>query len=481
MFRRVLSTLGIFTGIYIVYIIVTGIFLFHFQQPNTEQWIEEKEMSHFTSNTIAEDRIALVQDRFESGRARFNLVENAKESLDISYYSIKDDISSKLFISSIIEAGNRGVRVRIVLDGIVNTFNKSLKEALYVFTEHPNIEFKYFEPFQPFKPWTWNHRFHDKLILADETFAMIGGRNIGDKYFGPAGYEGASNDRDVIIINQGENQAQLNGSVIHQIKTYYDEVWHDEYSKTPYRSLSRSQKKRAVKKKKELEIILETARKENPDLFDFKLDWLDFSFPVNKITFMHNSLFRLNSNPWIWKNLIALMEAAEESIYMESPYVIPTEEMMGYVNKNAITAPNIEIYTNSLASTPNLFAFSGYTKYRNEIAQSDVQLYEFQSQSESIHAKTFVFDNRISAIGSFNLDPRSTFLNTEVIVIIDSKEFSEHLIKESTILTKQESLKVNPDGTYDVTAGLSPEKVSSGKKVTNWLLSKLTSWFSYLL
>lgn len=476
--KRVLWIAGIAAGIYFIYIIITAVVYLYFQNPELEQGVKKEEMEQFMSDTISQDRAVLVQDRFESGLARVNLAENAEEYLDISYYAIEDGVSSEIFLASLITAANRGVQVRIIVDGVMNTFNRTIQDTALIFTEHPNIEFKYYNRPNLLKPWTWNHRYHDKLILVDDKLAMIGGRNIGDKYFAPEGYERASNDRDVVIVNTDE--AHPEKSVIHEMKNYYEQVWRHDYSKAPHVTLSKRQQNKAEETKNRLMNRLVTAEHEQPEFFNLNLKWIDFSYPAREITFIHNPLEKKNSEPLVWQDLIVLMEHAEESIYIESPYIIPTTEMMQYVDREAITVPRLELHTNSLASTPNPLAYSGYLNYRDQLADSGIDLYEFQSVTESTHAKAFVFDERISAVGSFNVDPRSTFLNTEVMVVIDSEEFAEHLA-DNTAWIKQQSLQVGPDGNYLPSQTTEAADVSHTKQLIARILSKITKLIEHLL
>jgi putative cardiolipin synthase len=328
------------------------------------------------------------------------------------------------------------------------------------------------------RPWTWNHRFHDKIILVDNKFAMIGGRNIGDRYFAADATQEATNDRDVLVINT--NEEDIKTSVIQEIKDYYETTWHHELAENPHVTLSNRQQQKAKETKEELRVLFEKTQETYPAYFHLELDWLDYAFPVNQITFLHNPLENMNSEPLIWQELAKMMEQAKSSIYIETPYVIPTNKMREYVNEDEITAQTKEIHTNSLTSSPNLIAFSGYTNYREKLVQSGIDIFEFQSESESNHAKAFVFDQRISAIGSFNLDPRSTFLNTEVMLVIDSKEFAEHMEKHNQ-WRKEKSLQVGPGGEYIKSDHVEELEASGLKRFLNWGLSKVTRAFEFLL
>ena len=128
----------------------------------------------------------------------------------------------------------------------------------------------------------------------------------------------------------------------------------------------------------------------------------------------------------MWKTFINLAEEANRSVLIQSPYVVPTNAMRKYTAMKKKPDVQWTLLTNSVTSTPNVLAFSGYISMRDTIMKTGVKLYEYQGPY-SIHAKSVIYDQRLSAVGSFNLDSRSTFLNNESMVIIDSQKFAKEL------------------------------------------------------
>ncbi|WP_216828639.1 phospholipase D-like domain-containing protein [Alkalihalobacterium elongatum] len=426
-------------------------------------------MEQFYGDDRSQDRVVLVEDPLDAGVARVNLIANAEDTLDITYHVLHAGKASDVFFSSIIDAADRGVKVRILLDGMFHNLRGSMKDVLYAFTFHNNIELKFYEPIDALRPWTLNNRLHDKLIISDKEYAVIGGRNIGDKYFAPEGFEGASNDRDVIIINTDLHS--INGSVVNDMKEYFDKVWEHEYTKTPLTQLSYKQKGVAQDSLDTFRLLFNTFFLDHPEFLQNDLDWLDQSVPTNKITFIHNPIERMNKEPWVWYELTNLMEHAEQSILIQSPYIIPTKNMTKHLNTSNISANDITILTNSLSATSNVIAYSGYKRYREKIAGSIANLYEYQNSTNQLHTKSFLFDNQISVIGSFNLDPRSTFLSTESMVVIDSEELADLLIQEVEAVIERQSLLVNYDGTYVYNPLVEEEKVPFKKAIITKILS----------
>ncbi|MEB1806946.1 MAG: phospholipase D family protein [Bacillaceae bacterium] len=466
--------------IYGLYAFISGVLAFRFHQPHESNYMDNLNVDRFYGDEHSQDRVALVEDPFDAGLARVHLIESANHSLDISYHVLHEGKASEVFFSSIISAADRGVQVRVLLDGMFHNLRGSMKDILYVFTDHPNIQLKFYEPIDLSRPWTWNNRLHDKLIIIDKKYAMIGGRNIGDKYFAPEGYEGASNDRDVVIINTNEDL--FNESVISQMKDYFDDVWVHEFSKVPLNKLSKRQEVAAKEKLNLLRQFPKTFYSTYPEFIQKDMNWLEQSFPTKQITFIHNPISRMNKEPWVWYELTSLMEHAEKSILIQSPYIIPNHDMMNHLNKDNVTADEILILTNSLTATSNMIAYSGYMKSREDIAaHSTVDLYEFQSSTRQLHMKSFLFDSRISVVGSFNFDPRSTFLSTESMVVIDSVEFATALQNEvETVLTKQ-SLLVDANGSYVLNSQIEAEDVPFFKAAITKMLSIPMRFFQYML
>lgn len=187
-------------------------------------------------------------------------------------------------------------------------------------------------------------------------------------------------------------------------------------------------------------------RNTDKKLFNNYYDWLEMSVATKKVTFIHNPIQRFNKEPWVWYDLTNLMKNSKKSLVIQSPYVIPTKPMLPYMEKIDIPAEKTTILTNSLASTANVVAYSGHIKHINGMVKRGVNIYEYQGP-DSIHAKTFIFDDQLSAIGAFNMDSRSAFLNTESMVVIDSVEFTSNLEKEMNQYVKK-SLKVAQDESY---------------------------------
>lgn len=307
---------------------------------------------------------------------------------------------------------------------------------------------------------------------------IIGGRNIGDTYFAPEWYDQkVTNDRDIIIIN---SNLEDKSSAVYQMSNYFNYIWNHKYSRPVNKIVYKIRHKMALQKSNELKEKLAQDQRLNQEVLQKPIDLMEFSFPTNKISFIHNPIQRFSKEPAVWYQITQLMKSAKKSVFIQSPYVIPSHSMVdGFLEKEDFINKDVFILTNSLGSTPNLPAYSGYLNHRKKIVDYGINILEFQSE-DSLHTKAFVIDNELLGIGSFNLDHRSAFLSTESMVIIHSLEAVGKLEAglEDYIAN---SLLVGKDYNYILKQNVAPTPVSPVKNRLINTFSYFIKWFEYLL
>lgn len=434
--KRRFFSLKLLILLYFLYAFVTAVLIFAFNNNSDNRYVNN--LNGYLNDTLSVDRVALIEKRDFSAMSKLYLIDKAEKSLDVSYYKIQNDEAGYVFLSKIVDAANRGVKVRVLLDGKINKIAKDFNGINYALVNNENIEIKYYEPFSLLKPWTWNNLLHDKYIIVDKKFAILGGRNIGNQYFDLNNDSLLlTKDREVLVINTDEQK--YNNSVISEIKTYFDEVWESPYSKYPKLNLSKRNIEKAIKKTNELKSCAKYIEDKYPHYFNLDIDFFKISFPTNKISLIHNPIERFKKYPKCWIEISNLIKSARSSVFIQSPYIIFNKEMRKYLSLNDLSKVNTKILTNSEQSTPNLFAFSGYLKYRKELLDSKIDIFEYHGNG-SIHAKSYIIDDRLSLVGSFNMDPRSAFLSSETMLVIDSKEFTKELNNQINIHEKNSEL-----------------------------------------
>ena len=456
---------------YILYIFIFAVVLFAIQKPFEREKTDPQPEQYGDLQSRQTDRVALVESADDAILVRLNMIANAKESVDISYYTLIEGDTTEAMLASILDAADRGVKVRVLLDGLFHNLTGRLKGAIYGFELHPNINVKLYEPLNLLSPWTWNNRLHDKLIIADEKLALIGGRNIGDKYFlQETMKEGFVKDRDVLIFRESDAP-----SVISDMKNYYDRIWNYQHSKSPVKKLSSKQEVKGEEFNQSLrKLYMEFERK-----YFRELDWHKKTLATDSIKFVYNPIGRVNQDPWCLRELLNLSAKAKESIFVQSPYIIPSRSMKTQMAKFHMDFKKVTILTNSVYSSPNPFAISGYVNNKKDIIDRGIEVYEFQGP-ESIHGKTYIFDDTTSVIGSFNFDARSSYINSESMVVITSKEFTDQLM-ENVAVDLSKSLKVDKDYSYIENKALEQGKVPEVKRALIWFVAKITFFLEYLL
>ncbi len=410
-----LKVILIFILVYLVYFLITVAVLTNFY-PNEDKACANFNRDHYYGDGEGVDYITLIDDNTEGLKARINLIENAKETIDVSQFYINTDKTGEIFLGELIMAANRGVKVRIIIDGKYNKVSGLTDDYFDAINKNPNIEIRLYEPFQVMQPWTVNNLLHDKILIIDNRQALISGRNIGDRYFNEQ-VDNFVYDLDTVITYKNNDDNDFKASGVGQIADYFASLWNHDYTV----------KKKEVnvnnKIAEELLIKLNGYMKEHPEWFNNKIDWVEKSVPAKRITLLANPFERFNKEPTVWCEIANFINNAEKSVFINSPYIIPTKEITNKLNNN-IKNLKINVLTNSAGSTPNIFAFSGYLRYKPHLLKMDnINIYEYHGLG-SLHSKSYIIDEQISIVGSYNMDPRSTFLSTETMLVIDSKEYA---------------------------------------------------------
>lgn len=373
-----------------------------------------------------EERAALVETGEEAWHIRREMITQAESSLDVATFSFQGGESVDLFYGLLLEAADRGVSVRLLLDGVFHGMRLTDRRIYEVFLDHENIEVGMYEPLNVFKPWTFNNRMHDKLMIADNQAGLIGGRNIGDKYFNDH-IEGASHDREVVIMGESSRPDTL----VSDMADYFDELWSLPYvtkRDDPVLTLTGSWRREQTRDR--LIERVDNYHSRSLIVKDTKY-WIQKAHDITEGVFVHNGLERLNKEPSVWKALLNQVSESQESVLLKSPYIILDSYMEKSIKAHQLEESQLTLLTNGINATPNYLAHSGYRNNRSSLIDSEANILEYQSQNSSLHMKSFIRDNKWVGVGSFNLDPRSTYLSTESMVMLNSTELADDILSET--------------------------------------------------
>lgn len=411
----------------------------------------KKELSSDTDISGA----TLIEDGLSAFVIRAAFARMATKTIDLQTYIYSNDFSSKVLIGELKQAADRGVKIRILLD---DYGTKSDIVDVMLLNQHPNIEVKVFNPVANRSRLLYypqflldfnrlNSRMHNKLFIVDNVAYITGGRNVGSNYFYP---ETASNfsDTDVLFI----------GDMTKYATASFDDYWNYHLS-IPAAVFPKSKSKRAARKlekkfdeieKKSAEAIKEYNKIISLAQNEYKKKNFDFSWghgkfladPPSKVemTMEQKESYRGD----IIQALQHLWNKTKDSVYISAAYFVPGQGGLEHVLREENAGVHMTIVTNSLASTNAPTVYAKWEKYRKQLIESGADVYEFMLSAENLrgkehdrerkqssfsvlHSKTIVFDDDISWIGSFNLDPRSAYFNTENVAIFESKEFADKL------------------------------------------------------
>jgi putative cardiolipin synthase len=396
--------------------------------------------------------------------ARALLARTAQRSLDVQYYIWNNDVTGGLMFNALRAAADRGVRVRLLLD---DNHTADIDQVLLALDSHPNIEVRVFNPFAIRKPRALgfltdfsrlNRRMHNKSFTADNQVSIVGGRNIGDEYFG-AGDDILFVDLDVMAI----------GPVVQAVSRQFDRYWNSQ-SAYPVASLvpafpgEHGTMPAPLPESPRAHAWLEAIRR-SPFVDqlmrrELPIEWATTRFvsdPPEKV------LGHANVADTVGPQLRALFGDPKREINLVSPYFVPAESAEHTFAAMARNGVKVRILTNSLETIDTPILHAGYIKWRKDLLAAGVSLYEmrgverherpksagvFGSSANALHAKTFEVDEERIFVGSFNLDQRSLSLNTELGVVIESKPLAARLA--TTMREKMPALayevRLGPDG-----------------------------------
>ncbi len=383
--------------------------------------------------------IPLVDGR-DAFAARMRLADAAERSLDVQSYIWHNDLTGTLLFDALRRAADRGVRVRLLLD---DNNTVGLAGVLAALTTHPNIEVRLFNPFAS-RHWRalalvtefsrLNRRMHNKSFTADNQVTIVGGRNIGDEYFA-AGPNVLFVDLDVLAI----------GPVVGDVSQDFDRYWTSDSSYPANRLLPGVAASALSTLAVEAESV---ARSDAAVAYTAEVAKQPFVMQVieRRLTFEWAATHLVSDGPakgrgqaseseLLWTKLKQVMQTPAREVAVVSPYFVPEGTGVAYLADLARQGVKVTLLTNSLEATDVPAVHSGYAKWRESLLKAGISLLEMKraanapsgsgrlpgsSSGSSLHGKTFSVDRSPVFIGSFNFDPRSARLNTELGFVIDS-------------------------------------------------------------
>lgn len=406
---------------------------------------------NFYSPIAGTERIAYINDNTDALKYRLRMIEEAQKEIILSTFDFNDDRAGRELLSSLIHAADRGVSVRLIIDGTSGFLDVRTSPWFQAAASHKNLEIRIYNPINFLKPWKMQARLHDKYMIVDEKMFLLGGRNSNNLFLGD--YTSAQNvDRELFVYETTKDEH----SSLYQLRSYFENIWALKDSKNfSCRKMTDKVKSCDVKLKKQYDKLAEqypSTRKE--------WDWEALTLETNKVSLLSNPINTGNKEPQMWYSIHQLlMTGKQATIY--TPYIICGKEMYDDLTTLKEKDISVEIITNDVAKGANPWGCTDYLNQKKNIWATGAKVYEYMAP-HSCHTKAVMIDDRMTILGSYNLDMRSTYQDTELMLAMDCPELNALIRKEAE--HDKTCSKVMENGTYQYGENYKKKKLSVGKK-----------------
>jgi putative cardiolipin synthase len=389
---------------------------------------------------------------------------SAQASIDAQYYLIADDEIGRHFLRALRDAAGRGVRVRLLVDDLYTAGKDELLADLAAF---PNVEVRLYNPlsvrasslgarllFSLHEFDRINRRMHNKLFIADNSFAILGGRNIADDYFMQSA---RANFIDLDVLSCGR--------VVRELSSVFDAYWNSDQVYAIGEFTAPGSRERFDARVSETHVRIDERAQ---DMLGATSLAQQLESGALTLAFARAGVFADTpdkvAGPTVTEQTLRLFAGARDEVIIASPYFIPDEPGMALIRAVGATEENgrITLVTNSFGSTDEPLAFRSYARYRIDMLKAGMRIYEispslgqrsgqlrnFRRSQARLHAKAAAIDGRAVFIGSMNLDARSARTNTEVGLVIESPELAQTVrgLARDALASGAYKLRLSADG-----------------------------------
>lgn len=401
-----------------------------------------------------ESSFHLLPAAVEAMHWRLALIDAAESSIDIQYFIWKDDASGSLVLEHLFTAADRGVKVRMIIDDMFLSTSGAFDGAdrsLAAISFHPNIDLRLFNPGKYRNGITglagnfggnlkdYNRRMHNKMMIFDGLYTVVGGRNIGDEYFGlhePYNFL----DLDLLAIGDVTTEAAASFVEYWNSDLVYPASALIEMDEAGYRQVRDLNAAYVIEQSDRLAAFA-------PEKYDsdYYLSILHEEMRAGFAVFLQDDpVLRGDREFRLYDMLAEIVEPGAREMIVSSPYLIPVGDMLEVLGEDVQAGVKVKLLTNSLASNDAVPAHSHYKKYRQNILATGSSLYEFHHQptgglrkyadvdvpegnTVALHTKAYSVDGERCYVGSLNFDPRSIQINTENGIYMESEELCSEL------------------------------------------------------
>ena len=458
-----------------------------------EKFAEMLKQTEFTSDTPGGERIRCIDDNEEALLWRLRMIGAAKKSIVLATFDLRADESGTDLLAALNHAAEKGVEIKLLIDGIYQQLFLNGSKEFQALAARENVEVGVYNPVSPVGLFKLNYRMHDKYVIVDDKMYLLGGRNSNDIFLGD--YTTDINvDRDILVCDTANGK----GESLQDLEAYFQQIWNEDCVKiksgrkknnsdisvseeaaddsegtesnlknpdivngksNAENEITDETQERLSKYEKQyqsLEMRYASLKEKYTDIEDYS-SWQEDTIPANKITLVNNGTHAGPKTPLVLQKIRYLAQNAD-NVTIQTPYVICNGYMYDTLNEIASHA-RLKIILNAVEKGSNPWGCTDYLNQKKKILNTGADVYELMNEVP-VHTKAVLLDDRLSVVGSYNLDMRSTYLDTELMLVIDSKELNQQIQStEGTYIEKSKEVLSN---------GQETEGVQYETKVLNW-------------
>ena len=461
-----------FTLIGLVLYLVLGAILPFIRQPK----ITPETAASFRPESVygtgpSGQRVDVISDNGEALAERVRLISHARDRIILSSFDFRADSAGIQVLAALNDAAGRGVHVQVIVDGLAGLLRMEGNPLFYALSAQPTAEVKLYSPIRPWLPWTLMGRLHDKYLVVDETAFVLGGRNTYNFFLGePDGW--LNYDWDALVYSDGSADG------LHQVVDYFHSIWNYKESKPFHNDPALLDQPKVRAAQDSLSDLYAQMQREHPDWFRDR-DYVNSTLPAGTITLLHNPIHSYAKEPTCYYQMTEILARKGSRSVIHTPYLICNRWMLRRLERIAEQNDGSVLMTNSIANNGNPFGAMDYWAHKDKILDTGVEILEYDS-GVSYHGKCARMDERLTMIGSLNFDMRSAYIDTELMLVIDSPEVNADMGREMAHYEDQ-CLVVTGVDSCTPPQGYTPREIERSKRITMALMRVFLGWSRFLL
>lgn len=424
---------------FLLIVVLVNVFAPLYCRKPDEKFAETLKQTEFTSDTPDRERIRCIDDNEEALLWRLRMIGKAKGSIVLSTFDLRADDSGTDLLAALNNAAEKGVEVKLLIDGIYQQLFLNKSKEFQALAARENVEVGVYNPVSPVGLFKFNYRMHDKYLIADNEMYLLGGRNSNDIFLGDK-TTGINVDRDILVYDTTKGK----GESLQELESYFQQIWNEDCVKIKGGRKKNSSEisvaeevadevqenlSKYEKQYQSLESRYAALTEKYPDIETYN-SWERDTIPANKITLVNNGTHAGPKTPLVLQTIQYLAQDAD-NVTIQTPYVICNGYMYDVLTEISSHA-DLKIILNAVEKGSNPWGCTDYLNQKKKILKTGADVYELMNE-HAVHTKAALIDDRLSVVGSYNLDMRSTYLDTELMLVIDSQELNDQIQKTENI------------------------------------------------